>query len=276
MLLLGSKHAGMFNHKDTLQTLSYQVQLQGAKRWHLCSSENDPILSAAQGAFGKASPTQSRVSLFQPDYERLPGLAGLDCFADDVLEGEAVFYPREYWHETDNLYDYTMAITGTLSARENAQHVMRQLRASCQEAAGKGQTRAGHAGWAPLDMIKPSADLCRHYERCALWSEVAYGSRADNWEPFSPANATAAWLTTPQSADMVAAATRVTEAAQEAALPHAPAPGQDPARAGSVQEWAGQGGQPGGETCPATQGTETQRVLRQRGRSRQLADARRG
>ena len=44
MLLIGERGAGMFNHKDTLRVSSYQLQLQGKKRWHLC-------YGPTQGAF---------------------------------------------------------------------------------------------------------------------------------------------------------------------------------------------------------------------------------
>ena len=37
MLIIGSRDGGMFNHKDILRTSSFQVQLAGRKRWHLCS-----------------------------------------------------------------------------------------------------------------------------------------------------------------------------------------------------------------------------------------------
>lgn len=276
MLLIGSRQAGMFNHKDTLQTLSYQLQLQGAKRWHLCSSANDAILGPAQKDFSTDTPTHPRVSLFRPDYTRLPELLQLDCFVDDVLEGEAVFYPREFWHETDNLFDFTVAITGTLAAKENTQHVMRQLRTSCEEAMDRGQARIGDTGWKPLDMIKPSADLCRHYERCAQWSEVAYATRSDNWEPVSSLNATAAWLLSPDGADMLAATARVRAAAEaEPGEVHVQAD-QNPARASRVWEWAGASRVNAREACEAGQGVAIRDMLRDRGRSRQLGDARRG
>ena len=43
----------MFNHKDTLMTSSFQYQLVGRKKWHLCSPANDAVFEAK----GKASYT---------------------------------------------------------------------------------------------------------------------------------------------------------------------------------------------------------------------------
>ena len=32
---------GMFNHKDTLHSASWQAQLVGQKKWHICGPEED-------------------------------------------------------------------------------------------------------------------------------------------------------------------------------------------------------------------------------------------
>ena len=41
MLLVGQENAGMFNHKDTLRSASFQAQIEGRKRWHLCEGEGE-------------------------------------------------------------------------------------------------------------------------------------------------------------------------------------------------------------------------------------------
>lgn len=61
MLLIGEKSSGMFNHKDTLRTASWQLQLSGDKLWHLCSSANDKFLYDA-----------SAVDMFAPNYQNFP------------------------------------------------------------------------------------------------------------------------------------------------------------------------------------------------------------
>ena len=44
MLLIGSKGSGMFGHKDILRTSSWQAQVTGYKRWHLCSPSQDKYM----------------------------------------------------------------------------------------------------------------------------------------------------------------------------------------------------------------------------------------
>jgi ribosomal protein L16 Arg81 hydroxylase len=47
MVLMGEAGAGMFNHVDTLQTASWQAQIEGRKRWHLCAPSQTPHLYEA-------------------------------------------------------------------------------------------------------------------------------------------------------------------------------------------------------------------------------------
>mmetsp|Transcript_61436 Transcript_61436/g.168711 ORF Transcript_61436/g.168711 Transcript_61436/m.168711 type:complete len:343 (+) Transcript_61436:433-1461(+) len=61
MLLIGEEGSGMFSHKDTLKTASWQLQIIGQKRWHLCSPTQDPFLYHA-----------GDVDMLAPDYESFP------------------------------------------------------------------------------------------------------------------------------------------------------------------------------------------------------------
>ena len=281
MLLVGRKGSGMFNHKDTLQTTSYQLQLQGAKRWHLCSPVHDRVLDALGNAFATDNGGAGRLSLFRPDYGRYPSLRSLDCFVDDVMEGEAVFYPREFWHETDNLYDWTVSLSGSLVGPRNGAHLARQLRASCADAAAsEGGRRAAGSQSAPLDFIQPSADLCRHYERCLQWWEDGFGLATHRWVPAAAgSNATAAWLRSPAAADMRAAARREDRGAVSRAVGR---PSQDPGRAQGLQGWvasatsmeAAAAARPA-DRCLLADHEAMAAVLRDKGRSRSLGDARR-
>jgi ribosomal protein L16 Arg81 hydroxylase len=49
----------MFNHKDTLQSSSFQAQVKGRKRWHLCSNAESKNLYKA-----------GDVDTFSPNYEK--------------------------------------------------------------------------------------------------------------------------------------------------------------------------------------------------------------
>lgn len=70
---MGNRAAGMFNHKDTLQTSSWQLQIQGRKLWHLCPPSEDGKMYAA-GA----------VNAFAPDYDRYPHAEVLEQWARAV------------------------------------------------------------------------------------------------------------------------------------------------------------------------------------------------
>ena len=51
MLLIGSKGSGMFGHKDILRTSSWQAQITGYKRWHLCSPSQDKYMCVSNILF---------------------------------------------------------------------------------------------------------------------------------------------------------------------------------------------------------------------------------
>ena len=157
MLLIANNGGGMFNHKDTLQTSSFQYQLIGRKKWHLCSPANDALLNATKP---NGDPEHN---MFAPDYDALPGLLGAECYVDTAAEGEALFYPREYWHQTVNLDDRVVAITGTLVDKNNYDTVALMLDVDCEK-----EPKVPH--------ITPSAELCRYYRtHCFPWWRHAFG-----------------------------------------------------------------------------------------------------
>jgi hypothetical protein len=49
MLLVGEQGAGMFSHKDVLRTASYQIQVAGTKKWHVCAPSQDQFVYSAGG-----------------------------------------------------------------------------------------------------------------------------------------------------------------------------------------------------------------------------------
>ena len=92
MLLVGEPGAGMFNHQDTLRTASWQAQLRGTKRWHLCAADQAPHLYGA-----------GRVDTLDPhgvDYDGAPAFRNASCLRADVRAGELLYYPHDWWHQT--------------------------------------------------------------------------------------------------------------------------------------------------------------------------------
>ena len=80
---LGESGAGMFNHKDTLRAPTYQIQLSGSKKWHLCDSNQ----SAYIGRTGSWD-------AFNPNYVLYPETLNLDCYSSIVEEGDCIYYPE--------------------------------------------------------------------------------------------------------------------------------------------------------------------------------------
>ena len=116
ILLVGVQGAGMFNHKDTLRTASWQAITAGGKRFHICDSTMDPYIYKA-----------GEVDTFAPDYSKFPLASKLDCYLEEVRSGEILYYPRDYWHQSKNLVDGTVALTGTLVNAWNFDSVSEQL-----------------------------------------------------------------------------------------------------------------------------------------------------
>lgn len=149
MILIGTKGAGMFNHVDTLRTASFQAQLMGRKKWHVCGpSQNEYMYKA--GA----------VDFFNPNYAVHPKARNASCFLDTVKAGEMVFYPRDWWHQTENLEDINIAVTGTLVDGNNFDSVQEELTQDCER---------------PSPVIIPkNPKMCAELERCYDWWREAW------------------------------------------------------------------------------------------------------
>lgn len=156
MLLIGEKESGMFNHKDSLRTSSWQIQLVGSKKWHICGpSEEEYMYSAAD------------VDTFRPDYNRYPKFKNAKCHQFVVQPGDILYYPEDWWHHTTNLNTPSIAITGTLVTKENYVSVRDELRKQCD---GKGS------------IFQPDQILCPALEACYnVWE----GMFADSISPMS-------------------------------------------------------------------------------------------
>jgi hypothetical protein len=148
MMLVGSWSAGMFGHWDVLATSSWQIHIAGAKRWHICPPDQRPLLGDA-GEFDG----------FNPDYASRPQAQELNCFLDVVVPGDFLFYPKNYWHQTENLVTPTVSITDTVTDHDNYRAIASELARECN-----GLNRV---------MGKDDA-LCEGLDRCYHWWEAAF------------------------------------------------------------------------------------------------------
>ncbi len=112
--------AGMFNHQDVLRTASFQAQVLGSKRWHLCSPSQSRFLYGA-----------GELDTFDPDYNRFPLYAQASCYEDVVEEGEVIFYPADWWHQTENVRAPSVALTTTVIDTNNHVQIAQELREEC-------------------------------------------------------------------------------------------------------------------------------------------------
>jgi hypothetical protein len=125
MLLVGNRHAGMFNHWDILRSSSYQFQALGRKLWHICPpSEWEKMYKAGD------------VNTFNPLYVNFPKFLTADCMMGVANPGDVLWYPRDFWHHTYNIDDWNVAFTSTLADGYNADSLAAELESEC-----RGQTR---------------------------------------------------------------------------------------------------------------------------------------
>lgn len=122
MLLIGDRGAGMFLHKDTLRTSSWQGQLVGRKRWHICSDSESEYLYQKAGI----------VSAFTPDYSTYPLFKNATCYLFTLHPGDVLYYPHDYWHETLVLDTPTASISGSIVSEKNQVAVATELDKECK------------------------------------------------------------------------------------------------------------------------------------------------
>jgi hypothetical protein len=154
MLLVGERGAGMFNHKDTLRIASYQVQLHGRKRWHLCRGSTEDRYMYKAGD----------VNAFAPDYEKYPLFKQAQCLQAEVGPGEILFYGTDWWHQTQNLDTPTISLSGSVIDAYNWQIAREAFMTECHT---------------PRIMY-PDEQVCAALERCyGLWKRKFGSERAD-------------------------------------------------------------------------------------------------
>lgn len=102
--------AGSHNHDDFIPTSSWQLQLAGAKAWHICAPSQ---YHAVQGADEAAE--AEGLDVFAPDYARFPNLREADhCYAGVARAGELAWYPAKWFHATSNVKPWSLGLTGSI------------------------------------------------------------------------------------------------------------------------------------------------------------------
>ena len=98
IILIGGPGAGMFNHSDSLRTSSWHTHLEGLKWWYVCGEDKE---------------------------------YGFQCYEDLIYPGDTLFYPKNYFHETQNIAMPSMTVTGTVANGFNYESIATQLHREC-------------------------------------------------------------------------------------------------------------------------------------------------
>lgn len=159
MILIGNEGAGMFNHRDILRSASFQIQVVGGKRWHICSPSQDRSMYHA-----------GDIDTFNPDYERFPLALQADCIDDFISPGEILYYPRDYWHHTEVPPSSdgrpSISLTGTLATQGNFREMADELRRECFEGGNR---------------IPLSQYACSHIENCFAHWNATWGVETETY-----------------------------------------------------------------------------------------------
>lgn len=147
MLLIGEEGSGMFNHKDTLRTTSWQLQIQGRKKWHICGPSQDEFMYGA-----------GEVDFFHPDYKNYPKAHNASCYEVILHPGQLLYYPADHWHQTINLDTPTVALSGTVPTASSHMLIREELVREC-----KGEER----------IMAKDARQCKLLKKCyKVWREI--------------------------------------------------------------------------------------------------------
>jgi len=131
MILIGQPGAGMFWHKDATRSSSWHLHVTGRKWWRLCWEDR--------------------------------------CFEEILGEGDVLFYPSNWFHETQCLDMPTTTLASQILTEHNKVRVIDELWLEC--------TSAKHR-------FKYSGKLCDALEGC--WEEV--GQPVRPWRDSTPLN----------------------------------------------------------------------------------------
>lgn len=119
LIALGKAGSGMFLHNDAFASSVYHLTVNGRKRWFVCSPEVAARYIRRAGstdAFGDPAH-------FSQDFIE----AEKFCMEDVTHAGDILFYPSNYWHQTDNLDDDTVTLAVRRIDKHNYQRFAQEL-----------------------------------------------------------------------------------------------------------------------------------------------------
>lgn len=116
MVLIGEAGSGMFMHTDNLPVASWQMQIEGNKRWVLCQ----PIEENKEHSLKNCKLNMNNQCMLE------------DSCQEVVLEpGDMLYYPAHYWHYTSCLSTPTMSVSGTVLHQHRPDELVHLIRKEC-------------------------------------------------------------------------------------------------------------------------------------------------
>lgn len=113
-LYAGPGHTSSPMHQDVFSTHTWLAELRGEKAWRLCKP----------GAIENTG--SDRVDVFAGKTEGISG----DIFETTLRPGDVIYLPPNWWHQTLNLGESTLALSGNFCSPAAARSALREAEAS--------------------------------------------------------------------------------------------------------------------------------------------------
>lgn len=126
-MLIGSKDAGMFNHRDGFENSGWHLHIRGSKRWHVCHPDNSMYIRkyTKNGA--------GETNFFSPNYESHPEIRKVVAYMGELSTGDILYYPGRFWHQTHNVQDMNITFTCSGVDKSNVTSVIGCMKSCCTE-----------------------------------------------------------------------------------------------------------------------------------------------
>jgi len=124
-MLIGSKDAGMFNHRDGFENSGWHLHIRGSKRWHVCHPDNSMYIKkyTKDGA--------GETNFFSPNYESHPEIRKVTAYMGELSVGDILYYPGRFWHQTHNVQEVNITFTCSGVNRGNVSNVIGCMKSCC-------------------------------------------------------------------------------------------------------------------------------------------------
>ena len=92
----------------SVDSATWQAQIKGRKRWRVCPPSETPFLYEGTS---KRETGSSDLNTFTASTQNFPLWEYARCYDYVAAPGDVLYYPPNYWHQTMNLDDETIALT---------------------------------------------------------------------------------------------------------------------------------------------------------------------